>query len=94
MELNAKQLSILSQYASCVKPLGRLVYATCTMMKAENEEVVEGFLATHPEFDLVELSSILRRYQLESLATEKYFRLWPHVHGTDGFFAAVMRRTH
>ncbi|HTR81823.1 MAG TPA: 16S rRNA (cytosine(967)-C(5))-methyltransferase RsmB [Bacteroidota bacterium] len=91
-ELHLKQISILHQYARCVKPNGRLVYATCTTMKQENEDVVEEFLLHHPEFELLEPSTILSRYQLESLAPEKYFRLKPHVHGTDGFFAAVMKR--
>lgn len=91
-ELNAKQSAILHQYAACVKLNGRLVYATCTMMKSENDDVVETFLARHPEFEIMEPSTILKRYELESLATEKYFQLSPHVHGTDGFFAAVMRR--
>jgi 16S rRNA (cytosine967-C5)-methyltransferase len=91
-ELNAKQSSILRHYAMCVKPSGRLVYATCTMMKAENDDVVENFLAEHREFEIMEPSSILKRYHLESLAKEKYFQLLPHTHGTDGFFAVVMRR--
>jgi 16S rRNA (cytosine967-C5)-methyltransferase len=62
------------------------------MMRLENEGVVEKFLGDHPQFEIMEPSVILRRYQLETLMQEKYFRLKPHVHGTDGFFAAVMRR--
>lgn len=91
-ELNAKQTAILHQYAACVKLNGRLVYATCTMIKSENDDVVDNFLAAHAEFEIMEPSTILKRYELESLTTEKYFLLSPHVHGTDGFFAAVMRR--
>ena len=91
-ELNIKQSNILNHYAGCVKVNGRLVYSTCTMMKSENEDVVEKFLGEHPQFDIMEPSAILRRYHLESLSEGKYFRLKPHVHGTDGFFAAVMRR--
>ena len=91
-ELQVKQLAILTHYARCVKTNGRLVYATCTTMKDENEVVVERFLDAHPHFEILEPSTILRRYQLESLAQGKYFRLKPHVHNTDGFFAAVMRR--
>jgi 16S rRNA (cytosine967-C5)-methyltransferase len=62
------------------------------MMKSENDDVVESFLAGHPEFEIMEPSTILKRYTLESLAKEKYFHLSPHVHGTDGFFAVIMRR--
>lgn len=91
-ELSVKQSAILEHYAQCVKVNGRLVYSTCTMMIPENEAVVEKFLADHPQFELIEPAVILRRYGLESLSNEKYFRLKPHVHGTDGFFAAVMRR--
>lgn len=91
-ELHAKQLKILDHYARCVRLHGRLIYATCTSMKSENEDVVEEFLAGHPQFEVMEPASILQRYQLESLSKEKYFRLRPHVHNTDGFFGAVMRR--
>jgi 16S rRNA (cytosine967-C5)-methyltransferase len=49
-------------------------------------------LGDHPQFEIMEPSAVLRRYQLESLSEGKYFQLKPHVHGTDGFFAAVMRR--
>ncbi len=91
-ELNIKQSNILNHYAQCVKMNGRLIYSTCTMMRSENEGVVEQFLGDHPQFEIMEPSAIFRRYQLELLSQEKYFRLKPHVHGTDGFFAAVMRR--
>ena len=91
-ELQVKQSAILDHYAACVKINGRLVYATCTMMKAENEDVVEKFLAAHPEFEIIEPTKILERYHLDTLTKGKYFHLSPHIHGTDGFFAAVMRR--
>ena len=91
-ELNVKQSEILNHYARSVKVKGRLIYSTCTIMKSENEDVVEKFLSGHPQFEIMEPSVILRRYQLESLSHEQYFRLKPHVHGTDGFFAAVMER--
>jgi 16S rRNA (cytosine967-C5)-methyltransferase len=98
-ELHAKQLSILSLYAQCVKPNGRLVYATCTMMSAENENVIDTFLQLHPEFTLVPPAVVLERYNLvenpfgTSLVTGKFMKLFPHLHGTDGFFAAVLQRT-
>ena len=81
------QLSILENAGSYLKPGGRLVYSTCTVLKEENEAVVERFLAAHPEFSLepFDLPGIGR-------AEEGMFTLWPHVHGTDGFFMAKMRR--
>ena len=91
-ELSVKQSILLDYYAQCVRPLGRLVYATCTMNRAENEEVVERFLSSHQAFEVIEPSVILSRYGLESIAQEKYFRVSPHLHGTDGFFAVAMRR--
>jgi len=92
-ELSAKQLGILTHYSRCVKPNGRLVYATCTSMREENEDVVEQFLGANSGFELLEPGAILRRYGLDSLGAEKYFRLKPQLHNTDGFFAAVMKRT-
>lgn len=91
-ELCEKQFSILELNASYVKPGGRLVYATCSLIRRENQEVVERFLSAHPEFELTEPAAVLARYDLSHLARGKYFQLLPHEHNTDGFFAAVMKR--
>jgi 16S rRNA (cytosine967-C5)-methyltransferase len=93
IELSRKQARILELYAQCVKENGILVYATCTTMPEENEQVVEAFLAAHTEFVLESPAARLARYNLGALAGEKYFQLLPHRHNTDGFFAAVMRKT-
>jgi 16S rRNA (cytosine967-C5)-methyltransferase len=92
-ELQNKQRKILSNYAHCVKMGGTIVYATCSLMKKENEDVVESFIAEHPNFELINPKEILSRFHLENLANNRYFQLLPHQHGTDGFFAAVMKRT-
>jgi 16S rRNA (cytosine967-C5)-methyltransferase len=91
-EISAKQKCILALYAGCVKPGGTLVYATCTTMPEENEHVVESFLAAHDDFELQPPSARLSRYGLEALGGNTYFQLLPHIHNTDGFFAAVMRK--
>ena len=91
-ELSSKQYEILSEYSQCVKQNGRLVYATCTLTADENERVVEKFLTSHSDFELMRPSHILERYGLQGLEIGHYLRLFPHVHGTDGFFAAVMKR--
>lgn len=91
-ELHAKQISILTLNSQYVKPNGRLVYATCSLIREENELVVEKFLSEHPNFQLVPPTSILERYGLANLTNKKYFQLLPHHYNTDGFFAAVMKR--
>jgi len=91
-ELNVKQRSILEAAASLVKPGGRLVYGTCSLLREENEEIVEAFLAAHPEFQVVPVKDVLKRLELAIPGCETYLHLYPHVHETDGFFAAVMER--
>ena len=91
-ELNAKQRSILAAAASLVKPGGRLVYGTCSLLSEENEDIVSEFLAAHPEFTLVPAVDVLKRQGIEIAETGEYLRLLPHIHDTDGFFAAVMER--
>ncbi len=86
------QQNVLHQYAALVKPGGRLVYSTCTLLMKENEHVVENFLRTHPHFTLVPVPEILERINVRVPCTTDTLLLLPHITGTDGFFAAVMRR--
>jgi 16S rRNA (cytosine967-C5)-methyltransferase len=90
-ELAAKQRAILTAAAALVKPGGRLVYATCSFLRAENQDIVADFLAAHPHFRLLPANDILRQQQI-ALDTGKFLQLYPHRHGCDGFFAAVMER--
>ena len=93
-ELTTKQTAILSSAAGLVKPGGRLVYATCSLLAAENEAVVHAFLSLHPEFALCHAGAILEKQGVTGLAgsSVETLQLLPHRHGTDGFFAAVMER--
>ncbi len=91
-ELPPLQRAILERYAPLVAPGGRLVYATCTVDAAENDAVVDGFLAAHPEFVAVPAKEILGRARAEQLGDGLRLRVLPHVHDSDGFFAAVLRR--
>jgi 16S rRNA (cytosine967-C5)-methyltransferase len=91
VELSAKQTRILASSARLVKAGGRLVYATCSVLPEENRSVVEHFLAGHPEFHLLDCGQLLEKAQIP-LQAGAYLELFPHVHGTDGFFAAVMER--
>jgi 16S rRNA (cytosine967-C5)-methyltransferase len=91
-EMNVKQASILAAAASLVKPGGRLVYGTCSLLTEENEAVVDAFLAAHGDFRLVPCSDVLARLGIAIPGCEQYLRLLPHIHDTDGFFAAVLER--
>lgn len=91
-ELSAKQAQILRAAAGLVKKGGRLVYATCSLLHAENEDIVTAFLADRPEFALVPASSVLAEQRI-AWPEAQYLHLKPHVHGTDGFFAAVFQRS-
>lgn len=91
VELAAKQRGILGSAARLVKPGGRLVYATCSILREENEGVVEAFLEANPDYQLESAEAIFAKQNVE-LKTGQYLHLFPHVHGTDGFFAAAMER--
>ena len=89
-ELPALQLAILEKAAGAVAPGGRLVYSTCTLNPAENNQVAEAFLARHPEFAPAPISLPgLRRPLAEP---EHMWTLLPFSGGSDGFFAAVFTR--
>lgn len=90
-ELNVKQSNILARAAKLTKAGGRLVYATCSLLRDENEAIVEAFLSAHPDFVLVPANTILAQQQI-TLDTGHYLTLLPHLHGTDGFFAAVFEK--
>ena len=82
-ELVEIQAEILDKVAHAVKPGGKLVYATCSLLPDENEAQVEAFLARNDEFEIAPLDEALK-------LGSPYMRLTPHRHQTDGFFAAVM----
>jgi 16S rRNA (cytosine967-C5)-methyltransferase len=91
-ELNAKQRAILDAAGALVKPGGRLVYGTCSLLVEENEAIVQDFLARHADFKLVPAGEVLKRQGVELPGSGDYMKLYPHVHETDGFFAAVLER--
>jgi len=92
-ELTAKQAAILASAARLPKPGGRLVYATCSPLAEENEAIVDAFLASHPEYRRLDCGGILERQGVRIAATRGDLRLTPGVHGTDGFYAAVLERS-
>ena len=99
-ELTVKQSSILQSAARLVKPGGRLVYATCSVLPEENEAIAEAFAAAHPDFVPLEAGEVLTALKVEHAERlcsggetgARYLRLWPHQHQTDGFFAAIWVR--
>ncbi len=90
-ELVAKQRDILASAARLVKPGGRLVYATCSILDEENSQIVDEFLAAHPLFHRLNARDVLAQQGIVIECGED-MRLLPQVHGTDGFYAAVLER--
>ena len=95
-ELRRGQSAILERAARLLGAGGRLVYATCSPLAAENESIAGAFSTAHPEFEPLPAARALAAARVpgaEALAEGPYLRLWPHRHGTDAFFgAAWMRR--
>lgn len=95
-ELQRTQRLILEAAAKLVKPGGRLIYASCSVLEAENRGVTEAFLAVHPKFKPQSAQAILARQSVapvEAFTGEGVLQLLPHRHGTDGFYALVMQRS-
>jgi 16S rRNA (cytosine967-C5)-methyltransferase len=90
-QLAAKQRSILATASRLVKPGGRLVYATCSILQEENEAVADAFASSHPEFVALSCDDLFAAQRI-ALRSGPRMRLWPHLHRTDGFFAAAFER--
>jgi 16S rRNA (cytosine967-C5)-methyltransferase len=94
-ELVELQGRILESACRLLKPGGRLVYATCSLLRREDEAIAEAFSAAHPEFvkqDAAELFAASQVERAAELCVDGYFRSWPHKHGMDGFFAAAWEK--
>ncbi len=80
------QKAILENVSAFVKPGGLILYSTCTILPEENEEIVRQFLAVHPEYEAED-------FQVGAIQSGRgMYTFWPHIDGTDGFFAAKLRR--
>ncbi len=85
-ELTALSSRILGSAADALRSGGTVVFSTCTLTAEENEDTVAAFLASHPDF-------YLEDFTVGPLSSEGgMLTLWPHRHGTDGFFMAKLRR--
>jgi len=90
-ELASKQARILEAAARLLKPGGRLVYATCSILPEENESIADAFGTAHAEFAPLSCRELLAAQRIH-LDCGDQLRLWPHRHGCDGFFAAAYER--
>jgi 16S rRNA (cytosine967-C5)-methyltransferase len=95
-ELVPKQAAILDAASRLVKSGGGLIYATCSVLPAENERQIEAFLQNHPDFSVVPVDGLwqdtIGTEPPAQIAESPYLRLSPLRHGTDGFFAAALVR--
>lgn len=87
-----RQRAMLARVAPMLRPGGRLLYVTCTTEPEENEELIAGFLAEHPEYEWLYAPELLPPPARELLSPPGCFRTSPARHGLDGFFAAVLQR--
>ncbi len=89
-ELRKKQTAILTAAAKLLKPGGRLLYATCSLLPEENQQIVESFLSKHPHFSILHCGELLAQQKISLPDTGEFLQLSPLHHNTDGFFAAVL----
>jgi 16S rRNA (cytosine967-C5)-methyltransferase len=82
-----RQRELLAAFAASVRPGGRLVYATCSLARSENEEVAAAFLAAHPRF---EPTPATRDFGYDS--ADPGLSILPARHDTDGFYVAAFRK--
>jgi len=87
-----RQRLLLEQFAPLVRPGGRLVYGTCSVLEEENEAVVAWFLGRHPGFRTLPPADRLGPELGEKVSTHDFLRLSPALHGTDGFFGVILLR--
>ena len=84
----AIQKTILQNAAPAVKKGGRLIYCTCSLLPAENEDVIRHFLMKNPQFTLGTIPEIIKKPLIDKSG---FFRTYPHIHNTDGFFGAILQ---
>ena len=88
----ASQRALLEQFAPLVRPGGRLIYGTCSLLDEENEAVVAWFLDHHPDFRTLPPADRLGPELGSKVTAGDFLRLSPGLHGTDGFFGAILQR--
>ena len=98
-ELQNKQYAILKSAARLLKSGGRLVYATCSVLRQENQDVVKAFLDAHEQFELLDpKTALIAPFPVKdglpvgASKDDSWWQLWPDIHETDGFFAAILQK--
>jgi 16S rRNA (cytosine967-C5)-methyltransferase len=99
-EMAVLQTAILQSASRLLKVGGRLVYATCSLLPQENEEIAQAFSDANPSFEPLQVATVLDGLKVADAASlcaggpesGQYLRLWPQRHATDGFFAAVWQK--
>ena len=93
------QQKILTAAARLVRPGGRLIYATCSLIPDENEKQIENLLIKRNDYSIVSVKEIWSKLdpkikKWHGMVNGKMMRLTPHQHGTDGFFISILERLH
>ena len=92
-ELVGVQRRLIAEGQRVLAAGGRLVYATCSSEPEENEALIAEVLTRHPEWSLLDLRTAALPASMSPLLTDQgTLRTWPHVHGLDAFYAAVLVR--
>jgi 16S rRNA (cytosine967-C5)-methyltransferase len=91
--LSRIQGRILDEAASLLRSGGRLLYVTCTLLKEENQEVVNAALGRHQDLSLLNLRAHAPEWCEDLIDEQGFFRTFPHAHNMDGFFAALFEKT-
>ena len=90
-EMTRLQAQILQSASKLVKFGGVLAYATCSILREENREIVDAFIENNSQFEIINLNQSISEVGL-SVADERYLELFPHLHNTDGFFCCLMKK--
>ncbi len=85
-----KQKVLLERFSMMVKPGGRLIYGTCSLLNEENEGVIDDFLSRHPDYTVADATKWLGEEVGAKTTRNGMLRLFPHKHDTDGFFGVVL----
>jgi 16S rRNA (cytosine967-C5)-methyltransferase len=83
------QKTILQNASGAVKKGGHLIYCTCSLLPAESEDVIKRFLVNNPQFTLGSIPETINKFLIDKSG---FFRTYPHLHNTDGFFGAILQR--